>query len=101
MFKRNLLANDICSIITAGSLAKCSKIEYNGLIIEYTLKPDAVSSNFVVAQPEPQSHDPEIEEALDKQIRQEIEAATDLNTLMMTDPERYEQLIAQEEIDAR
>lgn len=102
MFNKNLKGSEVCAIIEAGKLAKCAKIEYNGLIIHYTLEPDAVvpsafTSPLEEQQPSPQAlNDQQYDEAIAKQIK----AASDLDTLMMTNPERYEALIAEEDINA-
>jgi hypothetical protein len=99
--KPNISTKDIIAVIKAGKVAKCSKIEYNGLIItfaenpasevpvwpDYRLKPLAENKP---ATPQ------ELEEAA---IIKQLQAARDLDTALLTDPVRYEELVHEEDID--
>lgn len=98
--KAKLANRDIIAIIKAGKLAKCSRIEYNGLIVTYVENhapevPTWPTRLQSLAETPPLTPE-ELKEAA---IIKQLQAARDLDTALLTDPERYEQLVHEEDID--
>lgn len=99
MFIKKLTAYEIKSLIYAGKDANCSKITYNGLVIEYGLltQPQATEPYYPIAETQPDDLSVDKNPEVIKAEQQEQEREALLNHLMLTDPVAYEAAMVGEE----